>query len=99
MISVGDKSYRNNGVYETDPSVPILVEAQKRLSKNNKIAFWSLYDAMGGYGSMIKWVEGDTALANKDYTHFNYRGAHKVGKLLFSKLMNEYNEYNAKKAN
>jgi hypothetical protein len=99
LISVGDKSYRNNGVYETDPSVPILVEAQKRMAKNNKIAFWSLYDAMGGYGSMIKWVEGDTSLANKDYTHFNYRGAHKVGKLLFSKLMNEYNDYNAKKVN
>jgi hypothetical protein len=96
LISVGDKSYRNNGIYETDPSVPILVESQKRMAKNNKIAFWSLYDAMGGYGSMIKWVEGDTAFANKDYTHFNYKGAHKVGKLLFSKLMNEYNDYNAK---
>lgn len=96
LISVGDKSYRNNGTYETDPSVPILVEAQKRMAKNNKIAFWSLYDAMGGYGSMIKWVEGDTAFANKDYAHFNYKGAHKVGKLLFSELMNEYKKYNAK---
>jgi hypothetical protein len=96
LISVGDKSYRNNGIYETDPSVPLLVEAQKRMAKNNRIAFWSLYDAMGGYGSMVKWVEGDTVFANKDYTHFNYRGAHKVGKLLFSKLMNEYNDYNAK---
>src|ERR1019366_1380627 len=94
LISVGDKSYRNNGIYETDPSVPILVESQKRMAKNNKIAFWSLYDAMGGYGSMIKWVEGDTAFANKDYTHFNFKGAHKVGKLLFSKLMNEYDDYN-----
>jgi hypothetical protein len=96
LISVGDKSYRNNGIYETDPSVPILVEAQKRMAKTNKIAFWSLYDAMGGYGSMVKWVEGDTAFANKDYTHFNYKGAHKIGKLLFSKLMNEYNDYNEK---
>ncbi len=96
LISVGDKSYRKDGIYETDPSVPILVEAQRRMAKNNKIAFWSLYDAMGGYGSMIKWVEGDTTLANKDYTHFNFKGAHKVGKLLFSKLMNEYNDYNEK---
>ncbi len=96
LISVGDKSYRNNGTYETDPSVPLLVEAQRSMAKNNKIAFWSLYDAMGGYGSMIKWVEGDTVLANKDYTHFNYKGAHKVGKMLFNKLMKEYEEYNGK---
>lgn len=94
LISVGDKSYRKNGVYETDPSVPILVEAQKRMAKDNKIAFWSLYDAMGGYGSMVKWVQGDTAYANKDYTHFNFRGAHKAGKLLFTKLMEEYTAYN-----
>jgi hypothetical protein len=96
LISVGDKSYRNNGVYETDPSVPLLVETQKRMAKNNKIAFWSLYDAMGGNGTMVKWVEGDTALADIDYTHFNFLGAHKVGKLLFRKLMSEYNQYNKK---
>jgi hypothetical protein len=96
LISVGDKSYRNNGVYETDPSVPILVETQRKMAKNNKIAFWSLYDAMGGNGSMVKWVEGDTVLANKDYTHFNFKGAHKTGKLLYGKLMKEYNNYNKK---
>jgi len=98
LISVGDKSYRKDGVYETDPSVPILVETQKRMAKNNKIAFWSLYDAMGGNGSMVKWVEGDTVLANKDYAHFNFKGAHKVGKLLFAKLMSEYKEFNNKNA-
>ena len=96
LISVGDKSYRKDGVYQTDPSVPILVETQKRMAKDNKLAFWSLYDAMGGNGSMVNWVEGDTALANKDYTHFNFRGAHKVGKILYSKIMSEYNDYNKK---
>ncbi len=98
LIGIGDKGYRNNGIYETDPSVPILVEAQKRIAKNNKIAFWSLYDAMGGNGSMVKWVEGDTVYANKDYTHFNFKGAHKAGKMLYTQLMNEYKEYNKKKA-
>ena len=51
---------------------------------------------MGGSGSMVKWVEGDTTFANKDYTHFNYKGAHKVGKLLYSKLMCQYSDYNKK---
>jgi len=96
LISVGDKSYRKDCVYQTDPSVPILVEAQKRMAKDNKLAFWSLYDAMGGYGSMVNWVEGDTAFANRDYTHFNFKGARKVGKLLFSKLISEYTDYNKK---
>jgi hypothetical protein len=97
LISVGDKSYRKDGIYQTDPSVPILVAAQKRMAQKNKLAFWSLYDAMGGNGAMVKWVEGDTVFANKDYTHFNFKGAHKVGKLLFTKLMSEYTDYNKKK--
>ena len=96
LISVGDKSFRNNGNYETDPSVPLLVSAQRRMAKDNKLAFWSLYDAMGGSGSMVKWVQGDEPLANLDYTHFNYKGAHKVGKLLYSKLMSQYLDYNKK---
>lgn len=96
LISVGDKGYHENGAYITDPAVPVFVEVQKKMAMENKLAFWSLYDAMGGNGSMVKWVEGDTVLANKDYTHFNLRGAHKVGKLLFHKLMSEYNDYNKK---
>ncbi len=98
LISVGDKGYRENDAYITDPAVPIFVEVQKQMAKENKLAFWSLYDAMGGNGSMVKWVEGDTVLANKDYTHFNFKGAHKVGKLLFNKLMSEYNDYNKKQS-
>jgi hypothetical protein len=94
LISVGDKSYRKDGVYQTDPSVPLLVSVQKKMAEETGCAFWSLYDAMGGSGSMVKWVEGDTALANKDYTHFNFKGAHKVGKLLYAKLMSEYRDFN-----
>ncbi len=96
LISVGDKAYRKDGVYQTDPSVPILVKLQKKMAEQTGCAFWSLYDAMGGNGSMVTWVEGDTVMANKDYTHFNFRGAHKVGKLLYSKLMSEYTDYNKK---
>ena len=96
LISVGDKGYREDGGYITDSAVPLFVEVQRRMAEENKLAFWSLYDAMGGNGSMVKWVEGDTVLANKDYTHFNFKGAHKVGKLLFNKLMTEYNDYNKK---
>jgi hypothetical protein len=97
LVSVGDKGYRNNGVYESDPGVLPMIETQKRIAKNNKLAFWSLYDAMGGSGSMVKWAESDTALANKDYTHFNFRGAHKIGKLFYEKLVSEYADYNKKK--
>lgn len=96
LISVGDKGYNKDGVYQTNPGIPPLVEVQKRVAENNQLAFWNLYDAMGGSGSMVKWVEDDPTYANKDYAHFNFKGAHKVGKLLFNKLMTEYSDYNKK---
>ena len=57
------------------------------------INFWNFYLNMGGEGSMIKWVEGDTAFANKDYTHVNFRGGKKIAGLLFNTLMNAYKAY------
>lgn len=93
LVSVSDKSYNNNGTFETDPSVPLLVEAQRKVAEKEGIAFWNLYSAMGGYNSMVSWVNADTALANKDFTHFNFRGARKVGTLLYEDLMAKYQEY------
>lgn len=93
MVSVSDKSYNNNGTFETDPSVPLIVEAQRKVAQQEGIAFWNLYSAMGGYNSMVEWATADTALANKDFTHFNFRGARKVGTLLYEDLMAKYNEF------
>ncbi len=56
------------------------------------MAYWNLYSAMGGDGAMARWVEGEQALANKDYTHFNFRGASKVGALLYKAIMDEYTQ-------
>jgi hypothetical protein len=94
VIGAGDRGHKTNGKWTTDPSVPPLVESQRKLASNTGSAFWSLYDAMGGYESMVsKWASGDTIYANKDYTHFNFRGARRVGKMLFNELMHEYHLY------
>lgn len=93
VISTGDKGYRKDGSMTTDPAIPFVVDAQKKTAEVTGSAFWNLYEAMGGEGSMVKWVQGDTVYANKDYTHFNPRGAHRVGKMLFNKLMSEYKLY------
>lgn len=42
---------------------------------------------------MIKWVDETPAKANKDYTHFNQRGAKAIGNLLYGQLNKGYEEY------
>ncbi|RFS23830.1 hypothetical protein DVR12_08025 [Chitinophaga silvatica] len=90
IIGTADKSYRKADKYVTAPGVPALLKVQHDLAAIHGTAYWNLYAAMGGEGSMVKWVEGDTVMANKDYTHFNRTGAAKVGALLYKALMNEY---------
>ena len=93
LVSTSDMAYKTDGKYSTEKGVPIMVARQKEIAQNNKVAFWNLYESMGGEGTMVDWVEGDSVLANKDYTHVNSRGAKKVGDLFFNKLIASKNYY------
>jgi lysophospholipase L1-like esterase len=88
IISTSDKATKINGLYETDKGVPMLVDIQNEIAENNGIAFWNLYENMGGQNSMLQWVEGSPSLAYKDYTHINFKGADKVANLLYSHIIN-----------
>ncbi len=92
IIGTADKSYRKADKYITAPGVEALLKVQHNLAAGHGTAYWNLFAAMGGEGAMVKWVEGDTVMANKDYTHFNRTGAAKVGSLLYKAIMNEYSQ-------
>lgn len=92
VISTADKSYKKNGNYTTAPGVTALLKVQHDIAREHGTAYWNLYAAMGGHNSMTHWVEGDTVLANKDYTHFNRQGAARVGALLYKAMMDEYKQ-------
>jgi lysophospholipase L1-like esterase len=93
FVGVPDKGYKQDGQYITNPGVPLVLEVEQQVAAQNGIAFWNLFEAMGGFNSMVKWADADTSLANKDYTHFNYRGASKVASMLYKELEKEYNDY------
>lgn len=90
LIGVQDKSVKKGTKFETDPKVLKLLEAQKNIAKSANIAFWSLFDAMGGENSMPQWVDANPPLAFKDYVHFNGQGAAKVADMLSEALITAY---------
>ncbi|MFP5042351.1 GDSL-type esterase/lipase family protein [Parasediminibacterium sp. JCM 36343] len=93
LVSTSDMGHKYEGKYLTEKAVPYMVATQRQIARNNKIAFWNLFEAMGGDNTMVNWVEGDTVLAAKDYIHLNDKGAVKVGDLFFNKLMESKNYY------
>ncbi|WP_152537420.1 SGNH/GDSL hydrolase family protein [Aquimarina pacifica] len=73
-----------NGKMETYPMLPYLNQRLIETCMQNNVAYWSMYDAMGGKGSMKLWV--DEKLTAKDYMHFTWKGTKIISELLFTSL-------------
>jgi hypothetical protein len=97
LMSVSDRSVKKSGEYQTMESIPLMVETQRKIAQQSKIAFWDLYKAMGGENSMINLVDSKPALANKDYTHLNKSGGKKIAGIFVQTLLYELEKYEAKK--
>ena len=95
IISTADKSSKYGTEMKTDSAVVPLTLAQKRYAVQTESGYVNLYTLMGGNGSMVRWVDDVPAYANKDYTHFNFRGSKKISDLIYSQLNNGYEKYKA----
>ena len=87
LVSVADKTIKKGSQFLTNPEVPSLLETQKRIAAKTNIAFWNLWEAMGGNNSMKDWVDASPPQALKDYSHFTTEGGSRVAELLFEALM------------
>lgn len=87
LVGIGDREYKDeNGDMRTMPGVLSLMDFQKEIAEKNNIAFWDMYQAMGGEGSIVEMVNHEPAQANKDYTHINFLGGKRIAQLLFNSL-------------
>lgn len=93
IVSTADKSTKYDLEMKTDSAVVPLTRAQRKYAVNTQSAYVNLYTLMGGDGSMVKWVEELPARANKDYTHFNFRGAKQISDLIYRQLNKGYEDY------
>ena len=82
FIGPSDMSTRIDGEMTTYPLVPYMDKLLKKMAEEEQIAYWSMYDAMGGKNSMVHWVE--VGLAGSDYVHFTRAGANNIGKKLYN---------------
>ena len=93
LISTSDKGGSYNGEWKTAIGVKPLVDVQYNIANKIGAGFYNLYNGMGGEGTIVNWVQGDTVLARKDYTHPNSKGAKVLANLVYQSIMDEYNNY------
>ena len=96
VVSIADREEKNaDGQMHTMPGVRELISYQRKMASDQHVAFWNIYEAMGGDGSLAEMVE--KKMANLDYTHINFSGGRHLAKLLFDVLQNGKKNYEARK--
>ena len=92
VVSVSDRGQRGqDGLMHTMPGVVELMQFQRKMASDNHVAFWNLYEAMGGDGSIARMK--DEKQANLDYTHINFNGGKALAQIFFDALMNGRDNY------
>ena len=93
FIGPTDLSTSINGKMVTYKLLPYLNQTLKETCITNNVAYWNMFNAMGGKNSMPKWVNAEPSLAASDYIHFSPKGAKKIAEEFNVKLFDMYNEY------
>lgn len=93
VLSIGDRSTQQDGEFVTMPGVHGMIKAQKQIAQECGVAFWNMFDAMGGENSMVRYVENNWA--SKDYTHISHAGGRRIANALMKALMLEADKYEA----
>lgn len=96
VIGVGDREEKDvSGNMHTMTGIRELISYQRKMAADEKVAFWNLYEAMGGDGSLALMVTHKQA--NLDYTHINFAGGRKLAKLIYEVFMNGKENYEKRK--
>lgn len=99
LISVGDRAYKTeDGEMRTMPGIKNLIRYQQYTAAKAGIAFWNLYEAMGGEGSIEKMVHATPPQANLDYTHINFKGGKHLAGILYETLLYGKEQYDKRRA-
>ncbi len=93
IVGTSDREDRVDGELHTMPGVKALISYQQLAASQNGIAFWNLYEAMGGEGSIVKMTQTKPKGARLDYTHITREGGRTLAELFYKSLVYGYDTY------
>lgn len=96
LVSPNDIAWKTpNGDRLSLGFVSKLASSQRKVAAEVGCAYWDMYLAMGGSGSMGRWVE--RGLAKPDMLHPTAAGANLLGTWLYLALQESYRDYQERK--
>ncbi|HEU4390439.1 MAG TPA: GDSL-type esterase/lipase family protein, partial [Blastocatellia bacterium] len=90
VVSPPDRAVLARGRWVTAPAMRGLVAAQRLAAFEAGAAFWNLFEAMGGEGSIERWATSPDRFAQPDRVHLTRAGYRAVADALYNQLRREY---------
>lgn len=91
LTTPGDSYRKSRKGRVKNPDLKIAKETMIEYCQKNNLAYWDLYEIMGGYGSMAKLFAAK--LSAKDKVHLNGLGYTVEAELFYKALMDGYEKY------
>jgi lysophospholipase L1-like esterase len=93
VMSPMDRGQNNGGEIETLPTIPRIVNIQRRIAAELHCGFFNTFEAMGGAGTMARWYASQPQLVSADFIHPTPAGARIVATAFVRELTSGLNRY------
>ena len=93
VMSPMDRGQKNGDGIETLPTIPRIVDIQRRVAAELHCGFFNTFEAMGGAGTMARWYESQPPLVSADFIHPTPAGARLVATAFVRELIAGLNRY------
>lgn len=92
-IGPSDMATSIGGKMQTYPHLPEFISSLQKAVNEAGAAYWDMFSAMGGNGSMVQWVKARPQLAGEDYIHFTTKGSRQISEILYGTFDVYYKYY------
>lgn len=88
IIGASDRLDQKNGTWRSAPAHELVEKVQQQIAADHGCAFLSLRRAMGGAGSMERWV--NEGFGHPDHVHFTRKGYDKLADIVIDDLLSAF---------
>jgi lysophospholipase L1-like esterase len=93
LMSPMDRGQHAGSEIETMPTIPRLVDIQRRVARDTGCGFFDTFHAMGGDGTMARWYTGQPRLVSADLIHPMPAGGKMIAAIFARELTAGLNRY------
>jgi lysophospholipase L1-like esterase len=93
IMSPMDRGHHAGDGIETMPTIPRLVEIQRRVARETGCGFFDTFHAMGGEGVMARWYSSQPRLVSADLIHPFPAGGKMIAVIFARELSAGLNRY------